>query len=257
MRRELITGLCSAVLLTVGGTVAHADPSPREPAATVDLTTEAGARLMHAAWRYSDARIVDIEFRAPDAQGQPTGPPVATHDITPHAGPGDFDDSAWPVIPATELGERRGTGRVSFNWYRVNVTVPERLGSFDPSGAALWLETRLDDYAEVWVDGELDRAYGQQGGSVVAGWNAVNRVLLGRHVRPGQKIQLAIFGMNAPISDAPTNYIFVREARLVFYPGTPGPVAVPPHEVNVRVERSDPAIDQIVPANAKLWKVAE
>jgi len=259
MRRELIAVFCSAVLLVlaVGCTEADAAQAEREPVATVDLTTDAGAQLMHATWRYSDARIVDVTFRAPDAQGQPTGAPIATHDISPHAGTSDFDDSTWPAIPPTKLREPRGTGRLSFNWYRVNVTVPDRLGSYDPSGAALWLETRLDDYAEVWVDGELDRAYGQEGGSVVAGWNALNRVLIGRHVRPGQKIQLAIFGMNAPISNAPTNYIFVREARLAFYPGTPGPVAVPPHEVNVSVERTDPAIDQIVPANAKLWKVAE
>jgi len=246
MRRELIAVFCSAVLLVlaVGCTEADAAQAEREPVATVDLTTDAGAQLMHATWRYSDARIVDVTFRAPDAQGQPTGAPIATHDISPHAGTSDFDDSTWPAIPPTKLREPR-------------VTVPDRLGSYDPSGAALWLETRLDDYAEVWVDGELDRAYGQEGGSVVAGWNALNRVLIGRHVHPGQKIQLAIFGMNAPISNAPTNYIFVREARLVFYPGTPGPVAVPPHEVNVSVERTDPAIDQIVPANAKLWKVAE
>ena len=259
MRRELIAVFCSAVLLVlaVGCTEADAAQAEREPVATVDLTTDAGAQLMHATWRYSDARIVDVTFRAPDAQGQPTGAPIATHDISPHAGTSDFDDSTWSAIPPTKLREPRGTGRLSFNWYRVNVTVPDRLGSYDPSGAALWLETRLDDYAEVWVDGELDRAYGQEGGSVVAGWNALNRVLIGRHVHPGQKIQLAIFGMNAPISNAPTNYIFVREARLVFYPGTPGPVAVPPHEVNVSVERTDPAIDQIVPANAKLWKVAE
>jgi len=35
------------------------------------------------------------------------------------------------------------------------------------------------------------------------------------------------------------------------------PVAVVPHEVNVHVERDTPEIDQIVPANAKLFKLAE
>ena len=38
------------------------------------------------------------------------------------------------------------------------------------------------------------------GGSVVAGWNAPNRLVIGRDVRPGQKIQLAIFGINGPLS---------------------------------------------------------
>jgi len=49
----------------------------------------------------------------------------------------------------------------------------------------------------------------------------------------------------------------VHEARLEFFAGGVAPVAVEPHEVNVQVERDDPAIDGIVPANAKLYKVAE
>ncbi len=200
---------------------------------------------------------METSFRAPDAQGQPTGSPIRTNDIVPHAGVADFDDSQWPTIAPASLNERRGTGRVSFNWYRVTFTVPKRVGDFDPTGASIWFETRLDDYAEVWVDGELDRSFGQEGGSVVAGWNAPNRVLISRSVKPGQQVRLAIFGMNGPISDAPTNYIYVREARLKFYPGTETPVAVSPHEVNVHVERNDPAIDSIVPPNAKLFKVAE
>jgi gluconolactonase len=125
------------------------------------------------------------------------------------------------------------------------------------TGKTVLFEARLDDYAEVWVNGEIGRGYGQMGGSVVAGWNAPNRVVLARDARPGQEIQLAVFGMNGPISDAPTNYIFFHDAHLEVVDGPPGPVAVTPHEVNVRVERADPAIDAIVPANAKLWKLAE
>src|SRR5215468_2091549 len=45
MHREFIAGLCSTVLLTAGCTAAHAAQTEREPAATVDLTTDAGARL--------------------------------------------------------------------------------------------------------------------------------------------------------------------------------------------------------------------
>jgi gluconolactonase len=32
-------------------------------------------------------------------------------------------------------------------------------------------------------------------------------------VRPGQQIQLAVFGINGPVSATPTNFIWVREAR--------------------------------------------
>ena len=256
MRRALIVSRLGALLLA-GSLAGAALATERKPVAVVDLGTEAGTELVQATWRYSDARIVETRFRAPDAQGQPTGGPLTTQDISPHAGAVAFDDSQWPVISPTSLAERRGSGRVSFNWYRLTLTVPQRVGEFPAEGAEVWLVTRVDDYAEVWVEGELDRAYGQVGGSVVAGWNAPNRVLLARHAHSGQQIHVAIFGMNAPISDAPTNYIFVHEARLEFFAGGVAPVAVEPHEVNVQVERDDPAIDGIVPANAKLYKVAE
>ena len=256
MRRALIVSRLGALLLACS-LAGAALATERKPVAVVDLGTEAGTELVQATWRYSDARIVETRFRAPDAQGQPTGGPLTTQDISPHAGAVAFDDSQWPVISPTSLAERRGSGRVSFNWYRLTLTVPQRVGEFPAEGAEVWLVTRVDDYAEVWVEGELDRAYGQVGGSVVAGWNAPNRVLLARHAHSGQQIHVAIFGMNAPISDAPTNYIFVHEARLEFFAGGVAPVAVEPHEVNVQVERDDPAIDGIVPANAKLYKVAE
>ncbi len=42
---------------------------------------------------------------------------------------------------------------------------------------------------------------------MVAGWNAPNRLVVGRDVKPGQKIQLAIFGINGPLSNPPTNFI--------------------------------------------------
>jgi gluconolactonase len=151
----------------------------------------------------------------------------------------------------------RGHGHLSFNWYRIRLTIPERVGGFDPTGSTAVFETQVDDYAEIWVDGELPHPAGQSGGSVVKGWNAANRLVIGRDVRPGQQIQLAIFGINGPISKSPTNYIFMHYARLEFHRGDSGPRAVKPHEVNVEVERLDPAIDAIVPLNPKVWKLAE
>ncbi|HSK30525.1 MAG TPA: SMP-30/gluconolactonase/LRE family protein, partial [Candidatus Limnocylindria bacterium] len=94
-------------------------------------------------------------------------------------------------------------------------------------------------------------------GSVIRGWNAENRLVIGRGVKPGQTIQLAIFGINGPISNSPTNYIYLRHAKLEFHIVPAGPIAVAPHEVNVEVVRLDPAIEAIVPANPKLYKLAE
>ena len=245
-----VAGFLVVVLLS-------ATPPVGEPNATIDLATTAGLELVKGQWRYSDTKIIETDFRAPDQDGQPNGPPNKTYDFTPHAGGADFDDSAWQTLAPTSLDQRRGNGRLSFNWYRVGLTIPERIGDFDPTGATVVFETSLDDYAEVWVDGELTRAPGQQGGSVVAGWNAPNRLVVGRNVKPSQKIQLAIFGINGPISNPPTNYIFVRYARLNFHHAAPGPVSIVPAEVNVEVTRLDPAIDAIIPRNAKIHKLAE
>ena len=228
-----------------------------KPEATIDLATDEGARSVNGQWRYSDTKIVEVDFRGPGKDSQPTGAPVKTYDYTPHAGGAAFDDSRWEAISPTTLSQRRSTGRMCFAWYRINVTVPERISGFDPTGSTAVFETSIDDYAEVWVDGELTRALGQMGGSVISGWNAPNRLVVGRNVKPGQRIQLAVFGINGPLSNPPTNFIWMRSARLDFYRASAGPVAIPPAEVNVEVVRLDPAMDAIVGPNPKIFKLAE
>lgn len=228
------------------------------PDARIDLATTEGARLVRGEWRYSDTQIVETKFYSAGYDGQPSGPAVKTYDYLPKAGVADFDDSAWQKISATDLNKRRGNGRLSFNWYRINITIPEHIGGFDPSGSTVVFQTALDDYAEIWVNGELSRYIGQRGGSIVAGWNAPNRLVIGRDVYPGQKIQLAVFGINGPISNPPTNFIWVREARLEFYKSDhAGPIAIIPSEVNVEVIRNEKAIDRIVGPNPKVFKLAE
>jgi gluconolactonase len=226
-------------------------------AADIDLTTAAGVQSVQGAWRYSDVELVPATHRAPDSDGQPTGSSVVTWDYQPRAGTRDFDDSHWQTLDPGGLRERRGHGRLSFNWYRIAITVPQRVGDFDPTGSTAIFETSLDDYAEIWVDGELPRLAAQSGGAVIAGWNTTNRLIVARNVRPGQKIQLAIFGINGPLSDPPTNFIWMRLAKLSFVAGERTPLAVPAQEVNVRVLRLDPALDAIVPANPKIFKLAE
>jgi gluconolactonase len=237
---------------------APALPSSDHASAVIDLATAAGTQQVKGEWRYSDTRIVETDFLAPGADGQPSTTPAKTYDYTPHAGPADFDDSKWGVIAPEALSQRRGTGRLGFNWYRINITVPEHIGDFSTAGSTAVFETSLDDYAEIWVDGELPRALGQSGGSVIAGWNATNRLVIGRDLKPGQKIHLAIFGINGPISNPPTNYIWMRFARLEFHSAEQhGPYAITPSEVNVEVQKTDPALDEIVPRNPKIFKLAE
>jgi len=249
-------GVCALAILTAA-TVERTEVPNGAPAATVNLATDAGVRMVKGQWRYHDTKIVETDFRAPGPDGQPTGAPVQTYDYTPHAGGANFDDASWDIIGATTLEQRRGNGRLGFNWYRIGITIPDRIDGFDPSGSTAVFETSIDDYAEIWVDGELTRAVGQSGGSVISGWNAGNRLVIGRNVKPGQKIQLAVFGINGPISNPPTNYIFMRSAKVSFFREAPGPVPIVPAEVNVEVIRLDPAIDAIVPPNPKIFKLAE
>lgn len=253
---RVVAGICALAALTAA-TVQRAETPTGEPGATIDLATDAGVQMVKGQWRYHDTKIVEADFRAPGPDGQPTGAPVQTYDYTPHAGGANFNDANWDTIGATTLEQRRGNGRLGFNWYRIGITIPDRIDGFDPAGSTAVFETSIDDYAEIWVDGELTRAVGQSGGSVISGWNAGNRLVIGRNLKPGQKIQLAVFGINGPISNPPTNYIYMRSAKLSFYREAPGPVSIVPSEVNVEVIRLDPAIDAIVPPNPKIFKLAE
>jgi gluconolactonase len=228
-----------------------------KPEASIDLTTADGAKIVKGTWKYSDTKIIETDFISAGADNQPTGKPVKTYDYTPHAGGADFDDSAWEQILPADLNKRRGNGRISFNWYRINITIPASVNGVDTDGSTVVFQTALDDYAEIWVDGEISRYLGQQGGSVVSGWNAPNRLIIGRNVRAGQKIQLAVFGVNGPISNPPTNFIWVREARLELYKGSTEPVAITPSEVNVEIVKTDDRLEKIIGANPKVWKLAE
>jgi gluconolactonase len=223
------------------------------PRALVDLRTDEGAALVGARWRYSDVSIVETEHRDPGPDLRPSGAPNRTKDITPHAGAADFDDSSWEVIEPAALENRRSHGRLAFNWYRTRITLPRRVSDFDVRGATVVLELVLDDYAEIWVDGRLPLVLGQTGGQLIKGFNAPNRVILTRDARPGQQIQLAVFGVNGPISNPPVNHIWIRSATLDFYPK--GTVASP-ESAEAEVVRLDPSLDRIVSPGARLEKLA-
>jgi gluconolactonase len=229
---------------------------PGRPDAIVDLQTGAGAQLVGAGWRYADARVEEIDFVAVGSAPDPLGPgdsPNRTYDVQPHAQGIDFDDSAWQRLAPDDTMRRLANGRVCFNWYRVEVTIPERVGDLDPTGATVVFEVVVDDYAEVWVDGKLPHALGDTGGPVVGGFNAPNRVVLTQDAVPGQTFLIAVFGINGPISASPENYIWMRSATLDFY--APERAAVE-RAVRFAVERLAPALDDVVSPGAQLEQVA-
>lgn len=228
-------------------------PVAGRPAAIINLATDAGVKLVKGQWRYSDVNIVEVEHHSVGPDLRPSGPPNRTRDIAPHAGAADFDDSTWEALAPAQLEARKATGRFCFNWYRINVTIPAKVGNFDPTGSTVIFELVIDDYAEIWVNGKLPTVLGQTGGQFVKGFNAPNRVVLGRNVQPGQRFQLAIFGMNAPISNPPGNFIWIRSATLDFYKADQG---YTPQDFVLELVKKEPEFDAIIPANVKLEKLA-
>jgi gluconolactonase len=224
------------------------------PDAIVNLAAGDGAALVRAQWRYSDARIVEVDHRSPGPDLRASGAPNRAYDVAPHAGAADFDDSSWSAIRPEEIEARRTNGRLSFGWYRVSVTIPKKVGGFSTAGSTVVFEVVVDDYAEVWVDGRQPVALGQAGAQFVKGFNAPNRVVITRAAVPGQRIQIAVFGANGPLSNPPGNFVWIRSATLDFYAkGRVGRKG----ESKAQVTRLDPALDAIVPADLAVEKLAD
>lgn len=202
MAKKLLL-VCGLVLIASAAGWAQSQP------VIVDLMKPEGIALFKGQWRYSDARIVEAPL-------SPAGIRGLSYAIEPAAGPATFDDSGWLAIDAAGLTERRTGGRVSFSWYRIKLTMPEKVGDFSTAGSKAFFSVIIDDYAEVWVNGVLPRNPGGVSPNLISGFNVPNRVVLSESVKPGEQVQVAVFGLNGPISEGPANRIFVSRARVEF-----------------------------------------
>ena len=182
------------------------------PAHVVDLMTAAGSAVFGARWRGREAKIVECPALT-DAMPEFK----TTYDIEPHAEIAGFDDSDWPVVAAAELGDKRGGGLVSCFWFRTTLTMPAEAAGFDTAGAMAVLRVNIDDYAEVWVNGEMPRAAGRTSPGTIQGFNMPHRLVLANPVAPGDKFEVAVFAINGPISAAPANFLWFREAKIEFF----------------------------------------
>ena len=136
----------------------------------------------------------------------------------------DHDDSGWELLSDVHPRGPRGTeggpddpgirkGRsigFTFGWYRIRITLPERVGKVSVAGARVWFETNIDDYGEVWVDGEWDSRRG-----AIQGFNVTNRILVTEDGRPGAQHVIACLAVNGPLGK-PGGAIFLRYAHLDF-----------------------------------------
>ena len=182
------------------------------PAFVVDLMTHEGSGLFGARWKGKEAKIVECPALS-DSMPEFT----MTYDVEPHAELPGFDDSAWPEVAATDLGAKRGGGMVSFFWFRTVLTMPATIAGFATEGAKAVFTVNVDDYAEVWIDGVLPRAAGRPSPAAIQGFNMPNRLVLRDSITPGDRFEIAVFAINGPISAAPANFLWFREAKLEFY----------------------------------------
>jgi hypothetical protein len=182
------------------------------PAHVVDLMTEAGSAVFDAQWRAMEAKIVECPALADSMPEFKT-----TYDIEPYAGVSGFDDSDWPVIAAADLGAKRGGGMVSFCWFRTRLTIPASAAGFATAGTKVVLTVNVDDYAEVWVNGEMPRTAGRPSPATIQGFNMPNRLVLADTAAAGDKFEIAVFAINGPISAAPANFLWFREAKIEFF----------------------------------------
>src|SRR5205823_10510202 len=64
----------------------NADAPTGKPDAVISLATKQGVDVVKGQWRYSDTKIIPVDFKTAGPDKQPTGKPIKTYDFTPHAG---------------------------------------------------------------------------------------------------------------------------------------------------------------------------
>lgn len=117
----------------------------------------------------------------------------------------EYDDSGWEVCD--NIGDVVSKG-IAWAWWRTTITVPEQVDGIAMAGAQLYFETTVDDYGEVWVNGECDLMTGAP-----AGFNRPQRIELTRNAQPGDRFKIALLGCNGPFAK-PFGGVFVRYAIL-------------------------------------------
>ena len=166
------------------------------PRATLSLGDEAGRAATKSQWKFARGYV----------PGEPNGGLVEEAEGSPARLP-EYDDSGWEVC--ADLTQRQSRG-FTFGWYRTKVTLPQTVEGHPVAGVRVLLETCIDDYGEIWVDGECNRERG-----AVQGFNVPQRVVVTDSAVPGAEHTIALLAVNGPLG-APFGTVFVRYATLAF-----------------------------------------
>lgn len=172
------------------------------PRAILNLQDSKDLNAVQGQWRFAPGLVPGEPNEGLVAQL--AGSPARLH---------DYDDSAWEVRKDLTQWHSRG---IAFAWYRITVMLPERVQGQDIQGTRCLFETCIDDYGEVWIDGECNRDRG-----AIQGFNVPQRVVLSTDPKPGDKHTIALLAVNGPLA-APGGAVFVRYATLAFEWRAPG-----------------------------------
>ena len=228
--------------------------------AIVDLKTNAGQRIVNAQWQSLSAEIMPVKFRAAGPSDKdklflyPTGKEINTSNIYPKYGTPEFINAKWENVAATDLETRRGNGLQSHVWYKLKVTIPEKIGNVSAEGTRIIFEIVADDYSEVFINGKLNKSFGARNNGVIGGWNARQRVWLTDKARIGESFDISILVTNGPVADIPDNYVWIRSATLDVYKQKP----VPNNWKNLgEVITIDNDLKNVIDPTAKIEKLAD
>ena len=166
------------------------------PRAVLNLMDPGDLKQAQAEWRYATGLV----------PGEPNEGLVSQLEGSPARLP-DYDDSGWEVCRDLTKWISHG---FTFAWYRTKIVLPQTVGGHTVEGVRLIFETCVDDYGEVWVDGQCNRDRG-----TVQGFNVPQRVLVSDSASPGEQHTIAVLAANGPLG-APGGTIFVRYATLAF-----------------------------------------
>jgi len=166
------------------------------PRVTLDLMDPTALAALKGQWRFGPGLV----------PGEPNEGLVSQLAGSPARMP-EYDDSGWEVRHDLTRWHSKG---FTFAWYRIKVTLPARVGGRTLDGARCLFETCIDDYGEVWVDGECNRERG-----TIQGFNIPQRILITTEPRPGEQHTIALLAANGPLA-APGGAVFVRYANLAF-----------------------------------------
>jgi hypothetical protein len=166
------------------------------PRATINIGDASGKAATGATWRYARGYVPGEANEGLVAQGEGSAARLP-----------DYDDSGWEVCG--DLAARISHG-FSFVWYRTTVTIPETVDGHPTAGTRVQFETCVDDYGEIWIDGECNRERG-----TVQGFNVPQRVQVTDNAQPGNRHTIAVLAVNGPLG-APGGTVFMRYANLGF-----------------------------------------